>query len=172
MHDRSIVTSPDGAFSAGQLICASNSYKFYVPSRPSRDETYDFPPLERNLAQELFTIGYYDGAIEGLVPAEGRRDETDVFVLSMSFFQERARPTHLGSGGFGIATQHSDGRWVNAVDPNFGGTKRFVAGPWRDGYELGTYGVDPSTMTAWAVLNHDGEFVVARDIEEVPGLRD
>ncbi len=45
-------------------------------------------------------------------------------------------------------------------------------GRWHEDYALGTYGVDPSSKTAWAVLNHDGEFVVGRGIEAVPGLRD
>jgi len=294
MHDRSIVTSPDGASSVGQLICSSNSYKFYVPTRPSRDETYDFPPLEKNVAQELFTIGYYiftvdgpritvdyysashgldfddvdlvstptsavffkretfgyslngkeflvaqgdsyavvedsfsgttarlaganrgtevdrslrplvkavntgwsvpstpaaashvlhlwgmarslalwDGALTGLIPAEDRSNETDVFVLSMSYFQDAARPLHLGSGGFGLAARRADGSWVNAVDLNFGGAKRFVVGPFQEDDALGSYGVDPSTKTAWAVLNHEGPFVVASGIEVVPGHRE
>lgn len=294
MHDRSIVTSPDGAASVGQLICASNSYKFYVPSRPSRDETYDFPPRERNVAQELFTIGYYiftvdgprvtvdyhsashgldfddvdlastpagvaffnretwgyslngrafviaqgepystvrdefsgtsarilggshlgvetdrslrsmsktvntgwsvpttpaasshvlhlwgtanslalwDGALTGLLPAADRSVVSDPFVLSMSYFEESAIPTLLGSGGFGLAARRPDGSWVNAVDLNQGGSKRFILGPWREGLALGTHGVDPSTKTAWAVLDHDGEFVVRRGIDVAPGLR-
>ncbi len=31
MHNRSIVTSPDGASKVNQIICASDSYKFYTP---------------------------------------------------------------------------------------------------------------------------------------------
>jgi hypothetical protein len=48
---------------------------------------------------------------------------------------------------------------------NFRGTKRFVKGPWKPAYGLGTYGVDPKTKTAWAVINFNGDFAVARDIE-------
>jgi hypothetical protein len=294
MHDRSIVTSPDREASVGQLICASNSYKFYVPRRPSCDETYNYPPRERNVAQELFTIGYYiftvdgprvtvefhsashgldfddvdltatpvgvgfyrretwgyslngkefviaqgesyaavkdqyggtraevlggtnaatetdrslrplvktvntgwsaptspaasshvlhlwgmgrslalwDGALTGLLPAENRDAASDPFVLSLSYFEESAIPTLLGNGGFGLASRRPDGAWVNAVDLNHGGSKRFVVGPWREGYALGTYGVDPSAKTAWAVLDHDVEFVVGRGIDRAPGLR-
>ena len=36
-------------------------------------------------------------------------------------------------------------------------------------YGLGAYGVDPASKTAWAVVNYNGEFAVARDIESVPG---
>ena len=50
---------------------------------------------------------------------------------------------------------------MNAVDQNIGGTKRFISGPWNSSYGLGTYGVDPATKTAWAVLNYNADFVVA-----------
>ena len=95
-------------------------------------------------------------------------DQTDTFVLSMSYDKT---PTHQGSGGFGIATRDTDGNWVNAVDMNFGGSKRFVHGPWKAGYGLGSYGIDPRTKTAWAVIDYNGDFAVARDIEAVPGKR-
>jgi hypothetical protein len=76
---------------------------------------------------------------------------------------------HLGNGGFGIATRNADGSWVNAVDLNAGGTKTFVVGPWEASHGLGTYGVDPGTKTAWAVVNHAGDFAVTTGIEPVPG---
>jgi len=61
-----------------------------------------------------------------------------------------------------LSTMDENGRWVNAVDKNIGGTKQFVEGPWKEGYPLGTYGVDPSTHTAWAVVNHDSDFAVIK----------
>jgi hypothetical protein len=39
-----------------------------------------------------------------------------------------------------------------------------VNGPWQSSYGLGTYGVDASTSTAWAVINYNGDFVVAPGI--------
>ncbi len=94
-------------------------------------------------------------------------EETDVFVLSMSF--DFKNMNQLGTGAIGIATYVND-EWVNAVDQNFGGHKNFVVGPYVDGvHELGTYGVDPSTKTAWAVLNYNADFAVANAIEKVPG---
>jgi hypothetical protein len=48
---------------------------------------------------------------------------------------------------------------------NFGGTREFKPGPYVSGYELGTYGFDPDTRTAWAVINYNADFAVARDIE-------
>jgi hypothetical protein len=98
----------------------------------------------------------------------GAEGLTDTYVLSMSFDFRRMR--HLGNGGIGIAT-FVDDEWVNAVDENFGGEKDFVVGPYKEEYGLGTYGVDPSTKTAWAVLNYNADFAVAMDIEPVPGHR-
>ena len=39
--------------------------------------------------------------------------------------------------------------------------KKFVVGPWKAEYGLGTYGVDPKTNTAWAVINYNSDFAVA-----------
>jgi hypothetical protein len=97
-------------------------------------------------------------------------DQTDTFVLSMSYDQ---KPTHLGNGGFGIASKDAEGNWVNAIDNNYGDEngKQFVVGSWKKGYGLGAYGIDPVTKTAWAVINYNSDFAVARDIEPVPGHR-
>lgn len=89
-------------------------------------------------------------------------ETADTFTLSLSYAPAKAIPEHLGQGLFGLATRDADGRWINAVDKNFGGVKQFVKGPWQEGYELGAYGIDPSTKTAWAVINHNGDFAVAR----------
>jgi hypothetical protein len=304
MHNRAIVTSPDGASTVQNIIAASDSYKFYIPQNPSNDDRYNVPAFgfERELpiAQELFTIGYYIVTVDGprvtvdfysspngcngdcdetndiipytftkresfgyslngkefLVPqgetytvvqdnfgetaaqilggSNGSKmvdfssraltktvdtgwtadngdllasniltlwgmtnnlgacdisdpncqptrtsnvqpnqvsGQTDEYVLAMTYDQKRVRPIHLGNGGFGIAARDSQGNWVNAVDMNVGGAKGFVVGPWKQEYQLGTYGVDPSTRTAWAVINYNGDFAVARNIEDVPGKR-
>jgi hypothetical protein len=66
MHHRSIVTSPDGSASVQQIICASNSYKFYTPSLPTpNDVAFDTPARERVASSELWTIGYYIFTVEG-----------------------------------------------------------------------------------------------------------
>jgi hypothetical protein len=92
---------------------------------------------------------------------------TDTYVLSMTY--KPGHSEHLGNGGFGIATKDDNGNWINAVDNNVGGTKAFVKGPWKASYGLGTYGVDAITKTAWAVINFEGNFAVANDIEPVHG---
>ena len=87
--------------------------------------------------------------------------KTDTYVLSMSF--DFNRMTLLGAGNIGIAT-YVDGKWKNAVNENFGGKKRFVVGKYKPKYGLGTYGIDPSTKTAWAVINYNADFAVAGGI--------
>ena len=62
--------------------------------------------------------------------------------------------------GFCLATKDEDGVWKNAIELNEGGMRKFVFGRWKPGYPLGTYGIDPSSRTAWAVLNRDGEYAV------------
>ena len=92
----------------------------------------------------------------------GQNDKTDVYVLSMSINAKSKNPFTKGKAG--IAT-FVNGKWVNAVDENFGGKKKFVTGKYTPKYGLGTYGIDPRTKTAWAVLNYNADFAVALDIE-------
>jgi len=93
--------------------------------------------------------------------------KTDTYTLSMSY-DPRCGVTQkeLKSGLFGLATKDANGDWINAVARNFGGTGKFILGPWSPGYGLGTYGVDPNTHTAWAVINHNSDFAVAPFTEE------
>jgi hypothetical protein len=86
-------------------------------------------------------------------------EQTDVYTLSMSY--EKMLPIQLGKGLLGLATKDENGDWVNAVDMNLGGNKKFILGPWKPGYGLGTYGIDLKTKTAWAVINYNGDFAVA-----------
>jgi hypothetical protein len=87
--------------------------------------------------------------------------QTDVYALSMSYDPYRLFPIQLARGLLGLVTRDENGNWVNAVDMNSGGTKKFVFGPWKPGYELGTYGIDLKTHTAWAVINYNADFAVA-----------
>jgi hypothetical protein len=118
-------------------------------------------PAEKGLASDILTLW-------GM--ADLGSEQTDTYVLSMSFDKKVPRQ-QFGNGGFGIAARNADGTWVNAVDMNVGGTKNFVKGPWDPSYGLGTYGVDASTKTAWAVINHASDFAVATGIEPAPGHR-
>lgn len=91
---------------------------------------------------------------------------TEQYVLSMSFDFNKMK--HFGIGETGIAT-FVDGKWVNAVDENYvKGKKKFIIGKYKSKYGLGTYGIDPKTKTAWAVLDYNADFAVAEDIEPPP----
>jgi len=276
IHNRSIVTSPDGSNAVQDIIASSNSYKFYIPQVLCNDAMYNVPAFgatrETPIAQELFTVGFYILTVDGprvtvehyaspngcngdcdlvttptltftkretfgyslngkefLVPQNApytvvedtyrgttarildgingstatdyasrpltkavdtgwtpqdlgtrKRDDapasdiltlwgmadlgseqTDVYTLSLSYDHHRPFPIQLGRGLYGLATRDQDGDWINAVDRNFGGTKKFVLGPWKPGYELGTYGIDLRTQTVWAVINYTADFAVA-----------
>ncbi len=72
MHNRAIITSPDGKSVVQDIVTASDSYKFYIPQVPSNDEKYNTPafginngPREEEIAQQLFTIGYYIVTVDG-----------------------------------------------------------------------------------------------------------
>jgi hypothetical protein len=88
--------------------------------------------------------------------ADLNSDRTDVYTLSLTSASMGAP----GKALFTLATKDAKGKWVNAVDMNQGGAKKHVAGPWKSGYALGTYGFDPKTNTAWAVINYAGDFAV------------
>ncbi len=96
-------------------------------------------------------------------------------VASVSFFYRCLKLGKYWDRGFFVAgspyAHYSEGKWINAVDRNFSGTRKFVVGPYKAKYGLGTYGVDPSTKTAWAVVNYSADFAVANDIDPVPRHR-
>ena len=89
-------------------------------------------------------------------------EETDAYVLSISYDPAGCRKQDLKSGFFGLATKKGDGKWINAVDKNFGGDRKFLEGPWKKSYALGTYGIDLNKKTVWAVINYNGDFAAAR----------
>jgi hypothetical protein len=84
----------------------------------------------------------------------------DQYALSMSYTGLSA--AQASSGLYGLAIRDEFGNWINAALLNFGGMPKFVSGPWQASYGVGTYGVDPATSTAWAVLNYTGRFAVAQ----------
>ena len=57
-HSESIVTSPDGKNSVYQLICASDSNKFYEPKPP-------YSANEKPVLLDLHKIGYYIFTVDG-----------------------------------------------------------------------------------------------------------
>jgi hypothetical protein len=90
----------------------------------------------------------------------GAGGQTDNYVLSISFGSKKIPIWFLINGTTGIVS-YVDGEWVNAVDENFGGEKKYVLGKYKPEYGLGTYGIDPIGKTAWAVLNYNADFAAA-----------
>jgi hypothetical protein len=88
---------------------------------------------------------------------------TDTYVLSMSYGAGKGRGEY-GSPGTLVARDER-GRWVNAVAGDGGGKAKFVLGPYKSGYGLGTWGVDVRSRTAWAVVNHEGDFAVSKHLD-------
>ena len=281
MYNRSIVKSPDGTASVHNIIHASDSYKFYIPTIPSNDQRYN--PTNRQetpIAQELFTVGYYIATVDGpnftvthyasdngCGGSLGAGKDCDLRATPTLSFVKRetygysligkefviqpgatftnvadAGPTGAGwagtrmsiidgnnndsstiydgrvavqdintgwapraeaanntalrsdvltlwgmhnaigseqgdtytlsvkyedaaRGSLALVTKSDDGAWVPVAQRNFGGAAKFVAGPYKAGYALGTYGVDHATKTAWAVVNRGGEFAVAQGLD-------
>ena len=91
-------------------------------------------------------------------------EQCETYVLQLSFATTKITAEQIVSGNFGLATLDSNGKWSNAVNGNYGGSKSFVKGAWNSSYTLGTYGVDPVSGVAWAVINYGGKFAVANNI--------
>ena len=71
--------APNLGASVQNITAASNSYKFYIPQIPSNDTKYNNLSRETELAQELFTIGYY------IVTVDGPRVNVDFFSSTTGF---------------------------------------------------------------------------------------
>jgi hypothetical protein len=107
-------------------------------------------PAPHKLISDCFSLwGMSDLGANGL---------TDTYVLSISFDREK-RASNPDSMIY-IST-FVDGKWVNAVNENFGGNKKFIRGKYKSEYQLGTFGYDSKSKTAWAVLNYNADFAVA-----------
>lgn len=273
LHDRSIIYASDYSSNIQQIICASSSSKFYVPTPLNEFSNYSSqrPPL----SQELKTIGYYiftvtgpnvtvdyysaavnpiyllgayqintvppliftkkesfgyslvgkEFVIEpdhsydyvsdsyssrvGALPTRGRilagkytgfstngsgfvyyrsiqtgwspmvmATSSDImqlwglqrysnipsepYVLSISYYPSRVDQSTLQRGTLRVATKNAAGDWIPAVSLNNSGIPAFVFGPWDASYGLGTYGVDVTSNTVWAVINYHGEFAAVQ----------
>lgn len=119
----------------------------------SKEVTTGWTIAEPGLKSDILNLGGMS-----LLPGQ----QTDEYVLAMSTGPKKGKgkPGFMRNGNFVLLTRADSGQWVNAVTENIGGITNFVAGPWNPSYTLGTYGVDPDTNTAWAILNYDGEFAI------------
>ncbi len=85
--------------------------------------------------------------------ADVSSNHRDLYVLSMS-----CEPSKLADAQDAKLAVWNGSMWVNAVDmdSDLGAGKQFVSGafdPAKD-FQLGRYGFDPATHTAWAVIDH------------------
>nr|WP_320131755.1 metallophosphoesterase [uncultured Holophaga sp.] len=83
-------------------------------------------------------------------------EQTGTYVLSMSY--------NTYSSSLALATTDSDGNWVKAADATFSGSATAVTGAWNSSYGVGTYGIDTSSKTVWAVLDYAGTFAVVKGL--------
>ncbi len=104
-------------------------------------------------------LSLYDPNLAGLWPNAPESKMSDTYTLSMSChaLNRGPRGPHGKHHKFCLAARNGR-KWCNAVEMNFGGAPKFVGGPWRSEYELGTWGMDNDSV--WAVINYDGEFAV------------
>lgn len=95
MHHRSLIANSSGLAKVEQVICSSNSYKFYIPKTTPNDTT----GRESVVAQELFTVGYYIYTIDGpAVTVEfyssahgGEYGDADLALTPATTFYKRER---------------------------------------------------------------------------------
>ena len=86
--------------------------------------------------------------------------QTDTYALSLSFDATGVSAEALAAGQVFLAWRYGSDSFVNAVEGNAGGTASFVLGAYDASYTPGSWGVDLGNGTAWAVVNHGGDFAV------------
>ncbi len=104
--------------------------------------------------------------------AELGTDQTDLYVLSM----RHDFPRDMLGGKAGISALNAQGEWVNAVTLNIGEDNNPrpnpVFGPYNPSkHVLGDWGVDPKTKSAWAVLDYNADFAIARFDKKIPASK-
>jgi len=109
------------------------------------------------------TSGLYSDILTIWGMTELGASSTDTYTLSMNYDPTQISDALAQTGQVGIGIKGASA-WVNAITGNTGGSKTFVVGPYKSTYTLGTYGVDLSNHTFWAVLNFTSDFAVAPSI--------
>lgn len=104
-------------------------------------------------------LALHDDTLTGLLPAADETGEGSPFVLEI----DGGRTAFRADGSYGIAALAADGTWENAAARG-GAEVSFVRGAARTDAPVGTFGVDPSTKRAWAVLDRGGVFALRRGI--------
>ena len=79
MHQRSIITSPDTYSSVQEIICGSDSSKFYTPSATNDPGWAGQKYRETSVAQDLYRITYY------IVTVDGPKVTVDYYASNETF---------------------------------------------------------------------------------------
>lgn len=148
-------TSPSNNGFAGTSMAIvdgvnAESTKLYDGRVAVQDVNTGWAPRNAALKSDVLTLWGMHNAIGS--------EQGDSYTLALKYPAD-------ARGSLTLVGKNDDGSWTPVAARNFGGTPKFVAGPWKAGYALGTYGVDHATRTAWAVVNRGGEFAVARGLD-------
>jgi hypothetical protein len=146
MHDRSIITTTDGSTAkVMQLLCSSDSSKFYIPSVPSNDNLYNEPAApggfgrlrQTPISQELNTIGFYIFTVDGpqvsvdfysadVYPALRRKEYVLSSTPTLNFIKRETFGSSLNGQEFLVAPGEP---YTTVQDKSPAGTKaRILAG--------------------------------------------
>jgi hypothetical protein len=93
----------------------------------------------------------------------GISGQTAPFVMQMSYDSDVLPGTSAANDPLYLAWRDPlTGLWENAVDGNVGtNSGNYQVGAWQSGDTIvGDWGVNTANQTVWAVVNHDGDFVV------------
>ncbi len=93
---------------------------------------------------------------------------TDLFVVQLSYSIEETGEVYVAYYDTTL------GEFVSAVSGNSnggaslleGGSGSYYVGTWNSAYSLGSYGYDPTTHTAWAVVDHNSDYTVLTVVPE------
>lgn len=124
----------------------------------------------------LSDIVSVDGMAKTGGQTSGSRQETGLFVVQLNYntsmLDANTAQSLANRGGFAVGYLNEDydaipgptpgDMWQLAVAGNFGGTASYKFGafdPATD-FVLGRYGIDTSTHTVWAVVDHNSQFAV------------
>lgn len=184
MHYRSMVTSPDGNSKVQELICVSDSYKYYTPGSP-------FSPRDGSISQQLNKTGYYIFTVDGPrvtgkyyettplsngdVPANPTWTLSETFGYSLNgkeFMVPSAGSFNVVQDTYGATSMHLAGLNGSAVTTSDG---RLVSKDVNTGWTDKAAGFASDALTLWGMEDVDSTttvnpFTVTMGYQVTPGF--
>ena len=150
-------TSTSGAATVAKILAGSNGNAAVDPAGRmfSADVNTGWMAANKTASDILL--------LQGMSAQMGSK-QTDIFAISLSYDKTKVSDAQIQAGAVALVTPDGNGNWANAASLNFGGVKKFVPGPWKSGYALGSYGIDTATNTVWAVINFNGYFAAVAGV--------